>query len=173
MEEWKDIQGYEGRYQISNLGRIKSLNRKDRLGRNVDGKILKQHTDTNGYKSVMLSKNNDKKRHRIHRLVAKMFIDNPLNLEEVNHIDGDKSNNSKDNLEWVNRKENELHCRKEINNKEYKPFKVCYFNDNIELYDVKSDLADKLKVTSACVKNWLHGKSKGYMNYGIKEIKYL
>ena len=101
------------------------------------------------------------------------FIDNPLNLEEVNHIDGDKSNNSRDNLEWVSRKENELHCRKEINNKEYKPFKVCYFDDNIELCDTKSDLASKLNVTTACVKNWLHGKSKGYMNYGIKEIKYL
>ena len=109
MEEWKDIQGYEGRYQISNLGRVKSLNRKDRLGRNVDEKILKQHTDTNGYKSVMLSKNNDKKRHRIHRLVAEAFIPNPDDLPEVNHKIDDfehRGDNRVENLEWCTSKYN-------------------------------------------------------------------
>ena len=164
---WKNIKGWEEYYSINEHGDVRN---------NITGKLIKGDMNSAGYYRVCLYNKNhkpSKQRFFRHRLVAIHFIDNPLNLEEVNHIDGDKSNNSKNNLEWVNRKENELHCRKEINNKEYKPFKVCYFNGDIELYDVKSDLANKLKVTSACVKNWLHGKSKGYTNYGIKEIKYL
>lgn len=164
---WKNIKGWEGYYSINENGYVRN---------DITGKLIKGDINSSGYYRVCLYNKNhkpSKQRFFRHRLVAIHFIDNPLNLEEVNHIDGDKSNNSRDNLEWVSRKENELHCRKEINNKEYKPFKVCYFDDNIELCDTKSDLASKLNVTTACIKNWLHGKSKGYMNYGIKEIKYL
>lgn len=92
MEEiWKDIKGYEGKYQISNLGKIKSL-----IG---NSKILKPEIRT-GYYSVELCKNGKRIHKRIHRLVAETFIPNPDNLPQVNHRDENKLNNQLDNLEW-------------------------------------------------------------------------
>ena len=106
-------------------------------------------------------------------MVAEHFIDNPNNLSEVNHIDGDKSNNCVDNLEWIDRTANERHSRRELGNKEYKPFKVIYEDGREEIYEFKSDLANVLGVTNASVKNYLHGKSKGYINYNIVSIEYI
>ena len=90
-EIWKDIKGYEGKYQISNLGKVKSL-----IG---NSKILKPEIRT-GYYSVSLMKNKKKHYYRIHRLVAEAFIPNPNNLPMVNHKDEDKLNNIASNLEW-------------------------------------------------------------------------
>lgn len=101
MEEWKDIKGYEGKYQISNLGRVKSLN----YNNTKESKLLHQSL-INNYYSVYLWKRGKGKQYRIHRLVAIHFIDNPDNLPEVNHIDENKLNNRVDNLEWCNRKYN-------------------------------------------------------------------
>ncbi len=101
-EEWRDIVGYEGLYQVSNIGRIKSLNYK-RTGKE---EILKLIPHNNGYKQVMLSKNGNKKTYYIHRLVAEAFIPNPLGLPEVNHIIDDfehRSDNRVENLEWCTR----------------------------------------------------------------------
>lgn len=102
-EIWKDIKGYEGLYQISNLGRIKSLERKIIRQHSttmlLKEKILKQQ-NMNGYKIVRLSKNNTIKQYLVHRLVAVAFIKNPNNYKEINHKDEDKSNNKLDNLEW-------------------------------------------------------------------------
>lgn len=98
QEIWKDIKGYEGLYQISNFGRVKR-----------NGNILKP-IDSHGYKYVHLcNKNHERKNHAIHRLVALTFIYNPSNLPQVNHIDGDKSNNLITNLEWVTATENAYH----------------------------------------------------------------
>ena len=103
MEEWKDIKGYEGRYQVSNLGRVKSLN----YNRTNREKILSLNKhNKNGYYSVQLSKSNVCKRFLVHRLVAESFIDNPNNYKEVNHKDENKSNNCVSNLEWCDRKYN-------------------------------------------------------------------
>lgn len=99
MEEWKDIKDYEGIYQVSNLGRVKSL----KYGKE---KILKLKTRGYGYKAVILCKDNVKKPYYVHRLVAIAFIPNPDNLPCVNHIDEDKNNNHIENLEWCNRKYN-------------------------------------------------------------------
>ena len=105
-EIWKNIKGYEGLYQVSNLGRVKSLERKDNLGRKVNEKILKNRNATHGYIAVILSKDSNKKTYRVHRLVAEAFIPNPNKYLEVNHKDENKSNNRIDNLEWCDRKYN-------------------------------------------------------------------
>ena len=102
MEEWKDIKGYEGLYQISNTGlvkRIPSIKCKTE-------RILRQGTQKAGYNYVNLSKDNKIHTKRVHRLVAEAFISNPNNLPEVNHKDEDKSNNNVENLEWCTREYN-------------------------------------------------------------------
>ena len=107
MEEiWKDIKGYEGDYQISNLGRVKS--RKLQFGYVPKEIILKPVSTVWGYFRVGLTKNKKIKNFFIHRLVAETFIPNPdpTNKIYVNHIDSDKSNNASNNLEWVTAKEN-------------------------------------------------------------------
>lgn len=97
MEEiWKDIKGYEGLYQVSNFGRIKSVKEFNYQ------KILKlsKNDARGGYMQVVLCKNGVTKMFRVHRLVAMMFLPNPENLPQVNHKDENKENNSVDNLEW-------------------------------------------------------------------------
>ena len=95
-EIWKDINGFEGKYQISNLGRIRSNNYKN----SGKTKLLKISKGTKGYQVICLMKNNKKYTRRIHRLVAEAFIPNPNNYQTVNHIDEDKTNNNVNNLEW-------------------------------------------------------------------------
>ena len=102
-EEWRDIKGYEGKYQVSNLGRVKSL--KDRYG-NYREKILSMRSNKGGYKRVGLWKNGEGKTYYIHRLVAEVFIPNPNNYLEVNHKDENKQNNKVENLEWCSREYN-------------------------------------------------------------------
>ncbi len=103
MEEfWKDIRGYEGLYQISSLGRVKSF---------YKNKILKPRVKENDYLIVSLYKEGKDKKFYIHRLVAEAFIPNPENKEYVNHKDFNKSNNSIGNLEWVTRIENFRHYK--------------------------------------------------------------
>ena len=101
QEIWKDVDGYIGFYKISNLGRLKSLYRKDEI-------IIKPHIYKNGYCRVRLW-NRDTRKFKdtyIHRLVAKAFLENPNNLPEINHKDENKQNNQTDNLEWCDRKYN-------------------------------------------------------------------
>lgn len=132
--------------------------------------------NASGYFRVTLyNKNNSPKKQRFfrHRLVAKHFLPNPQNFKEVNHKDGNKNNNNVSNLEWCSRIENERHCRKIIGTKEYKPFKVVYSNGETEVFDVKEELAKKLNLTKSTIKNWLHKKSKGYLQYEINDIFYI
>ena len=101
MEEiWKDIKGYEGIYQVSNLGRVKRV---------TTGRILKGVKNRTGYLKVSLYKNSIKYVKTIHRLVAEAFIPNPESKPQVNNIDEDKTNNRVDNLEWMTATENNTH----------------------------------------------------------------
>ena len=102
IEIWKDIKDYEGLYQVSNWGRVKSLN----YNHTGKSKLLKPYDDTRGYLQVKLSKNRKSKNCLVHRLVATAFLENPENKPEINHIDEDKTNNRVDNLEWCEHKYN-------------------------------------------------------------------
>jgi hypothetical protein len=115
-EIWKDIESYDGYYQISNFGRVKSLNREiirsDGKKNKYKGRILKSHISKRGYYIVDIHINNLRKTYNIHRLIAINFISNPSNKKQVNHIDSNPLNNSINNLEWVNNLENTCHRSK-------------------------------------------------------------
>lgn len=106
MEIFKDIEGYEGLYQVSNLGRVKSLN----YWRTKKERILKPRYNCSGYLHVTLCIDHIQKNHRIHRLVCNAFLTNPDNKETINHINGIKSDNRLDNLEWATLSENMRHA---------------------------------------------------------------
>lgn len=112
-EIWKDILEFQGYYQVSNFGRVRRI--ADYLNQNKswrlsEPKILKQRLHNNGYLRVMLSINGKHYDRYIHRLVAIAFLDNPNGYSEINHIDGDKTNNNLKNLEWCNRSYNNKHA---------------------------------------------------------------
>jgi len=112
-EEFADIKDYEGLYQISNYGRVKTLERYYFLGNNkikVKEKILKSSNNNYGYANVTLSKKNKQKEICTHTLVAKHFIPNPENKPTINHKDGNKKNNKISNLEWATYSEQEYHA---------------------------------------------------------------
>lgn len=111
-EKWKDIFDYEGLYQVSNLGRVRSITHARINGKQKNhtciskGKLLSPGKDSNGYMVVVLSKNGKRKSCRVHRLVAETFLNNKNNYKCVNHKDENKENNVVDNLEWCSYKYN-------------------------------------------------------------------
>lgn len=119
QEVWKDIPGFEGKYQASTFGRIRSLDREitrsysNRRGEHkakLKGKVLTLVSGAQEYLVVPLGKNNPSC--RVHRLIAKTFIPNPENKPMINHIDGNVKNNNIDNLEWCTNQENQIHAVK-------------------------------------------------------------
>lgn len=104
METWVDIKGYEHKYQVSNMGRVRALDyRMTGLSKLINIR------DNNDYAEVALWKNSSRKLYRVHRLVAEAFIPNPNNLSQVNHKDENKKNNQVDNLEWCSQAYNNMY----------------------------------------------------------------
>lgn len=137
MENWKDIQGFEGLYQVSDHGRIKSVKR---FG--TPGGMIKINKDKCGYGIITLSKNGKLHTKKVHRLVAIHFIDNKNNLPEVNHLDAVKMNNNCKNLEWVDRAGNISHSVK--NNLRVSGTKA--WKSKFTVFDVESIRKSKEKI---------------------------
>lgn len=144
MEEvWKDVVGYEGRYIVSNFGRIRSLYREfvNKRGRimHITDRVMKTHLDECGYERVKLSGESGAKMTFVHRIVAESFIPNPNNHPMINHIDECKTNNRVDNLEWCDAKYNNVYgnrlelvskilmCRSDLS----KPVLMCDLSGNV------------------------------------------
>lgn len=143
LEKWKDVKGFEGLYQVSNMGNFKSLDRvsyhNDGRVRRIKGKAIKGSLSYRGYIQVTMSKNGVITSSSLHRLVAKTFLGEPLTSDHVvNHIDGDPTNNSVDNLEWITQKANAQHAVSTglVNYKTYAKYKDLGYYVNDELIDV-------------------------------------
>ena len=108
FEEWRDCVGYEGLYEVSNIGRVRSLRRKTRIA-DKDNNVMRLKTDDHGYYRVNLHKDGKCKGELVSRLVAQAFISNPDNLPHVGHDDDNKKNNTVNNLYWTDAKENNHH----------------------------------------------------------------
>ena len=116
MEVWRDVRGYEGLYQVSTFGRVRSLDRTIhgvRYGQawssTRKGREMCPNTDKDGYKTIKLCSEGRVSRWRVHRLVALAFIPNPEDKPQINHINGHKADNRVENLEWATNSENTLH----------------------------------------------------------------
>ncbi len=122
IEEWRDIIGFEGCYQVSNFGNVRGIDRYVNCGKNgirlQKGQNLVQSENKKGYLRVRVSKSRKEKYTlSVHRLVAEAFIPNPQKLPQVNHKDGNKKNNCVQNLEWCNNSYNQIHaCKTGLNN---------------------------------------------------------
>lgn len=163
---WKDIKGWEPYYEVSDSGDVRNK---------ITGKLITGDKNSTGYYRVCLynTKNTPvKQRFFRHRLVAACFIPNLTNLPEVNHKDTNLANNTVENLEWVNKKTNELHSRM-YGTKEYKPFSVTLKDGTTSTYDAKQDLASAINVSKTLVQHWLHRESRTFTNYGIENIEYI
>lgn len=186
QEIWKDILEYEGLYQISNLGRVKSLPRK---GVFKQEKILKLERTKKGYLRINLSKNNVSKKYLVHKLVANSFISNPYNFPQVNHKDGNKQNNFVDNLEFVTQEQNMQHAfnkgliQRKKGKENLKSKKVNQYDLNgkfIKLWycirDIERELGLKNYNITACCQNrrktcggYIWKYEKGGKNYDSNE----
>lgn len=135
MEIWKDIEGYEGYYQISNLGRVKSLIRKSTGTNTTKENFLNLEISKKGYYRASLSMNGKIKKISLHRLIAIHFIDNPFNKKCVNHINGVRLDNRIENLEWSTYSENSKHGY--VSNKRKNPIRKL---EEWQVLEIKSKL---------------------------------
>lgn len=154
-EIWRDIKGYEGLYQISNLGNVKSLDRtvirSDGVIQHREERIMSKRTSTDGYYIAKFNVNKISKSIAIHRLVAQAFIPNPDNLPEVNHINTDRKDNNVNNLEWCTHINNVRHSS------DMGHYKRRYNEENgrarkIAIYNSDHKLLEEFKCMTDCAK---------------------
>lgn len=182
METWKDVKDFEGFYQISNKGNIKSLERQvtGKLGsvRVLPEKLITPTDNGKGYLVVALYKNGKRYFKKIHRLVAEAFIPNPDNKSEVNHIDGNKSNNNYTNLEWSTTKENCRHRQdtglgniEAATKAKYRPIiKINLTTGEEKRYDCVKDVAKEFGCKIDAIARVARGERKSYKGYGFKYV---
>lgn len=119
VEEWRPVVGYEGFYEVSNLGNVRSIDRiikYKKSGKSLRrGRTMRLNTNRYGYIDLKLCKNGQEKAHLVHRLVANAFLINPETKPQVNHKNGVKNDNRLENLEWATLSENRLHSFRELN----------------------------------------------------------
>lgn len=187
QEIWKPIKNYEGLYEISNLGRVRTTPRIDVFNKKCPsrpyspkGKIMAQ-TIRNGYKSISLVKDEKSTNFYIHRLIGQHFIQNPQNKRTINHKNGIKTDNSIENLEWSTQRENNIHA---INTKlrvhkrrgmRHTAKKVKLYNtdtNSFVVYDCILDLSEELKINPRRVSEIISGKIKNKIPNNLK-ISYL
>lgn len=161
-EIWKDIEGYEEYYQVSNLGNIRSKDRMKWNGKSYykqKGIIKKKTIGTHGYYVVNLSVGGKREVHLVHRLIAVAFIPNWKNLPVINHKDGNKLNNSLDNIEWTTYKENNVHALENNLNNTRKKIKGIHVETKEVLFFESSREADRaLKIGYKNISACLNGK---------------
>lgn len=185
-EEWRDIEEFKGLYQVSNFGRVKSLERYSIQGHLIDEKIIKPYPNNSGYLDVSLYIDGKRYHRKIHRLVAEAFIPNPEHLNEVDHIDTDKNNNIVTNLRWVTHSENHLNpLTVQLKSKNLKGIKwpeerceklrkkVCVFKDGVFIHkfnsykelDEKSKEVIGIKLWSIYARKVIVGEKDSYLGY--------
>jgi hypothetical protein len=165
IEIWKDIIDYEGLYQVSNMGRVKSYDRLECVNgviRLRKGKMLKLSKCTNGYLKVSLRPIIDTQYKLVHRLVAQTFIENEYNKLTVNHKDSNRENNNVMNLEWSTHSENMYHARTQGN------AKFCYIEKPQEIKNINTGEIINFKNTTELCK--FFGKSKCWLNNKRKQV---
>lgn len=179
MEIWRDIEGYEGLYQVSSDGRVKSL---EKVNNNhlVKEKILKSGNNGMGYLFVVLSKEGKIKNYTIHRLVAQAFLPNPDNLPQVNHKDEDKSNNRVENLEWCTQQYNNTYGTRLKKSAKANSIPILQFNLDsqfIKKWDSTMQIERELGFYHSNISNCCRGKYKTaygfvwmYQKIGVFEI---
>jgi hypothetical protein len=164
MEIWKDIEGYEGLYQVSNLGNIKSLN----YNHTGKEKLRKTNIDKHGYLGVVLYKNKKSTRKKIHRLVAFHFCEGYGENLVVNHKDEDKTNNVWTNLEWITQKENTNYGIRNEKISKMRVGKYKYFREENGNFSSKSPQAKNVKcITTGEIFNCI---SDAKRKYNLKDV---
>lgn len=168
MEEiWKDIKGYEGLYQASNLGHIRSVGyRQSSRGRNKDYYILNPGRDTSGYLNCVLFKNKIRKSYKVHRLIAQTFIDNPFNYTDVNHKNEIKDDNRIENLEWVTHEQNMRYgtirdrMKQKMQSISKQVIQYDLFGNKIKEWDSIREAARNNRVSGCNISNCCKGRCK-------------
>lgn len=179
MEEWRDIKGYEGLYQVSNFGRVKTLTKIIHSSKRSDfvvkEKVLSTRPNNRGYIMVGLHKEKHFKLALVHRLVAQAFIPNPNNLPQVNHLDENKNNNCVNNLEWCTNKENHNYGTGHIRTAQKQRKKVYQYDLNgnfIKEFEGVTQAEKELKIhniSQVCLGKYK--QSKGFIfRYTKKEL---
>lgn len=173
MEEWRDIAGYEGLYQVSNMGRVRSLDRyvphKTFGTKFCKGVTMRTHQTNAGYLAVNLSKENKYTTFDVHRIVAQAFIKNPDGLPEVNHKDENKHNNAVDNLEWCDSYYNAIYGTKLERQKEKMSRPIIQYDKSgnpLKEYDSATQAEKEIsgKLTGA-ISKCINGRSKTAYGY--------